>query len=580
MLRVVFSGAVRAVTRQHLFLAVLLGSTTLVRAAVVADCVAGEYFDSVSASCIPCAIGTFQGLPRQTSCRTCPIGFTTASLGGAIYTDCVCPAGTYKDSYGFCEPCPAGSASPVGSLFCACPLLGYVTAGVRDVDCTAVLSCGNNHCCQLFPCIGKVKCWGSQSTGQVGTGRVINVGTLPSQVGANLQYLNLQNVKRVQCQMDTTFFLTEEYGKKVFRSIGLGTTGQLFSESLRSYGNIASQPIGNSPRISNDTFAAIELLDVTSTGFVSCALLWNGVTVPAVGGRFLKRTELKCTGHASAAVYGTSGVPNGNNPLRLNSLKAVDFGVDYYPIESFRGQSAHSTCARMQTGDVKCWGANTYGELGYGDVTPRGTIAVGMGDALPILNFGTNYMISISSADQRRCVVLDNGKATCWGANTAGDLGLGHIALTRSPGQYVLLGNTPALKQLQIGSFFGCALFRSTGFKCWGDGTQRQVGYGDTRKRGTTVASMGDSIPYINFAPDMVVDIQISRSTPVCIMFSDGRVKCWGEGGAGQLCQGTTSSTPSTQKAYAAPFSNIGGTQGCFRTNNASTMAVCQALLL
>ncbi|KAJ1464787.1 hypothetical protein T484DRAFT_1649125, partial [Baffinella frigidus] len=71
-------------------------------------CIPGEYFNSVSQTCRKCGIGMFQGIPGQTSCRTCPIGFTTASIGGAIFTDCACPAGTYKDSYGFCEPCPEG----------------------------------------------------------------------------------------------------------------------------------------------------------------------------------------------------------------------------------------------------------------------------------------------------------------------------------------------------------------------------------------------------------------------------------------------------------------------------------------
>ncbi|KAJ1466031.1 hypothetical protein T484DRAFT_3634845, partial [Baffinella frigidus] len=74
-------------------------------------CIPGEYFNSDSKTCWKCAIGTLQGLPGQTFCRTCPVNHTTASLGGAIYTDCVCPAGSYKDSYDFCEPCPEGSVS-------------------------------------------------------------------------------------------------------------------------------------------------------------------------------------------------------------------------------------------------------------------------------------------------------------------------------------------------------------------------------------------------------------------------------------------------------------------------------------
>ncbi|KAJ1464893.1 hypothetical protein T484DRAFT_1578050, partial [Baffinella frigidus] len=41
-------------------------------ATTVATCIPGEYFNSVSETCRKCAIGTLQGLPGQTSCRSCP----------------------------------------------------------------------------------------------------------------------------------------------------------------------------------------------------------------------------------------------------------------------------------------------------------------------------------------------------------------------------------------------------------------------------------------------------------------------------------------------------------------------------
>jgi alpha-tubulin suppressor-like RCC1 family protein len=41
------------------------------------------------------------------------------------------------------------------------------------------------------------------------------------------------------------------------------------------------------------------------------------------------------------------------------------------------------TCARFDTGAVKCWGTNNLGELGSGDTTSRGRSPTDMGAALP-----------------------------------------------------------------------------------------------------------------------------------------------------------------------------------------------------
>ena len=41
------------------------------------------------------------------------------------------------------------------------------------------------------------------------------------------------------------------------------------------------------------------------------------------------------------------------------------------------------TCALLKDGYVKCWGRNTFGALGLGDVEHRGDDPLEMGDALP-----------------------------------------------------------------------------------------------------------------------------------------------------------------------------------------------------
>ena len=72
------------------------------------------------------------------------------------------------------------------------------------------------------------------------------------------------------------------------------------------------------------------------------------------------------------------------------------------------------TCG-VQSGGAKCWGYNYYGELGDGSRTNRDhpTQVVGL----------TSGVVKISADSYSACAVLTTEEATCWGDNSAGDLG-------------------------------------------------------------------------------------------------------------------------------------------------------------
>ena len=81
------------------------------------------------------------------------------------------------------------------------------------------------------------------------------------------------------------------------------------------------------------------------------------------------------------------------------------------------------TCALLTTGNVRCWGLNDLGQLGYGntenigdDETPAevGDVPVG------------GSVVQLEASENQTCAVLTSGSVRCWGANNRGQLGYGN----------------------------------------------------------------------------------------------------------------------------------------------------------
>jgi alpha-tubulin suppressor-like RCC1 family protein len=86
-------------------------------------------------------------------------------------------------------------------------------------------------------------------------------------------------------------------------------------------------------------------------------------------------------------------------------------------------------CALLDDGTVKCWGQNGSGQLGVGDTTTRGDMAGQMGDNLPAVNLGAGRKaVAIGTGHNHTCAILDDHHTKCWGANSSGQLGLGDMA--------------------------------------------------------------------------------------------------------------------------------------------------------
>lgn len=231
-----------------------------------------------------------------------------------------------------------------------------------------------------------------------------------------------------------------------------------------------------------------------------------------------------------------------------------------------------TTCALLDgvnSNVVKCWGLNTYGQLGGSDINHHGATAAGMGAGLPAVDLGVGARaIAITVGNNHACALLDGSppRVKCWGYNVQGQLGLGDT-LNRgddcpggNPPSCEMGDNLPAVKlganarvlQVTAGASHTCALLDGTprSVKCWGFNSHGQLGVGDSLRRGAGVdggcpdananCGMGDDLPAVELgAGGGAVEIWAGRND-TCARLANGAIKCWGENTSGQLGLGDT----------------------------------------
>jgi hypothetical protein len=218
-----------------------------------------------------------------------------------------------------------------------------------------------------------------------------------------------------------------------------------------------------------------------------------------------------------------------NGPRDVGSGPGVDAGADAASERECEallsvnkvGTWFGSSCAALKDGSVRCWGEIS-----------QSTTAV----TVPGL-FG---VASFSGGSQHACALLADGTARCWGFNGRGELGDGTNTSRSTPELVVGLSDAVSLS-----SGFGhtCAVLRDGSVRCWGFNGASQLGDGTTTNRNTPTAVSGLS---------GAISVSASAGSGsaggfyTCALISDGSAKCWGDNGAGQLGDGTTSlrSTP------------------------------------
>ncbi len=354
------------------------------------------------------------------------------------------------------------------------------------------ISVGTDTACALS-LSGAIKCWGSanhQNISQIISGLGPFIGDESADMGANLPYgaFSSQFSQLNSISIGRTFACgLNQLGAVI--CWGNNTEGQLGHETLSI--NMASTYLATSlpEQIQKVTVGDLHACSLSITGVVRCwgrnsFVLGSGITYfsGALG--------------AGESVQRRGGI---SNEMGAN-LRAVNLGSGQVAIDV--AAKVDFSCALLLGGKIKCWGNNEDGRLGQGDKAYRGYDAATTGDNLLPIDLGTGLIAEqIAVGSYFACALFTDKHIKCWGNNEHGQLGLGDT-LNRGDDAnemgdalpFVNLGTNFVPEFITAGGAHVCAISKAKEIKCWGFNSSGQLGLGDTNDRGDQPGEMGDSL--------------------------------------------------------------------------------------
>jgi alpha-tubulin suppressor-like RCC1 family protein len=192
-----------------------------------------------------------------------------------------------------------------------------------------------------------------------------------------------------------------------------------------------------------------------------------------------------------------------------------------------------STCGASTSGVGYCWGSNFAGEIG------NESVPLGTSSPEPVAVEGGLTFSTVVSGWRHACGITTDGSAYCWGENTRGQLGLGEIDSTfhRTP---MPVAGTERFVQLSLGGRHTCGLTVDHRALCWGENWAGQLGDGTAApwSAPTPVAGelhFGSIVTSSGFAGGTGLDPSgQAQLAHTCALTEDGSPYCWGWNAAGR----------------------------------------------
>ena len=368
------------------------------------------------------------------------------------------------------------------------------------------VSAGDHHTCALTT-VGGVKCWGNNSAGALGDGTVgpfenraipvdvIGLGSGVAAISANgHRTCAVTSGGGVKCWGDNLGGVLGD-GTTITRATPvdvIGLSSGVVAVSVGWFHTCVLTSAGGVKCWGGNLTG--QLGDGTTTGRttpVDVIGLSSGVAAISAGGLHTCALTIaggvKCWGFDGAfGLLGTGGV--GVPGFSATPLDVTGLGSGVTAISAAGANGADHTCALTSAGAVRCWGFNSFGQLGDGTTITRLT-PVAVAGLISVVGITAAGSGSNAGAEPFTCALTGAGGAKCWGNNEFGKLGDGTTTTRLTPVDVV--GASSGLVGISAGLSHVCAVTSAGGVRCWGQNLSGQLGDGTTQNRLTPVAVVG-----------------------------------------------------------------------------------------
>ncbi len=380
-----------------------------------------------------------------------------------------------------------GSASQVGDAAISTEDFS-IAADASALDATdaapfvpaeaSAVSVGGAFACGLTAG-GGVRCWGYNSSGQLGDGTTQNRNTPVDVIGLSSGVVSIAAGGAHVCAVLASGALV---------CWGSNTAGQLGDGSLASR-SAPANVFGMSSNVASVVTGNLHTCAISTTGVGTC---WGQNVVGQLGD--------------ATTSYKTKPTPISSLGANLSAVSAAEL---------------HSCAVSATAGGAKCWGANDKGQLGDGTTTNT-TYPLKY-----VVGFSSGAA-TISGTGSHSCILAKTGGLSCWGQNTYGQLGDGSMAERDAPVAVAGLGS--GISSVSAGTGATCAIASGT-VSCWGFNQFGQLGDGSHSDRTTpvTVSGLGTGVLSVSMG-----------YYSACAITAMHQVRCWGSNSYGQLGDGST----------------------------------------
>lgn len=354
-----------------------------------------------------------------------------------------------------------------------------------DAAMSGLLTLGDYNTCYVLGTTN-VKCWGYNKNGVVGDGTftdattakdvtgLTGVASISSGQGAcavttvgGLKCWGVSPVNGTATKSSAPADLPGLTSGVLSVSAGAGQACAVLSGgALKCWGRNMNGELGDGT--TTESLTPVEVTGLTS-----------GVASVSVGGghvcALMKDGGVQCWGQGQLGQVGDNN-SSPDDRLVPTQVTGLTSGVEAI------SAGGEFTCALLSIGAVKCWGRGDDGQVGNAsnDIVNLAPVQVsGL----------TGGVVAIAAGERHACALLSTGAVKCWGANSEGELGDGTTTNSNVPVDVIGLG--AKVKAVSAGTGSTCVMIAVDDLRCFGTNYYGELGNGTTDSSTAPVKVMG-----------------------------------------------------------------------------------------